>query len=104
MDDVVIGTVQARVTQQAVRCAGVGPAELWWEYFQLGGAAGELEVDAYLHCCLRLPRIHRDLLAHAANTLGHDTAAPRVPFSEELTGLREDAARGGRDRSPGHGG
>lgn len=104
MDDVVIGTVQARATQQAVRCAGIGPAELWWEYFQLGGAAGELEIDAYLHGCLRLPRIHRDLLAHAVNRLAHAAAAPRVPFSDELVRLREDARRGGRDRAPEHGG
>ena len=63
MDDDRIGAVQARLARHAVERAGLDAARVWWHCFQLGGEAGMLEVDAYLHGCLRLPAAHRDLLA-----------------------------------------
>lgn len=101
MDDDAVGAVQARLTRHAADSAGVDTDELWWEYFQLGGEAGSMEVDAYLHGCLRLPPAHRDLVARAANELADSAPRPRVPLTRELTGAREDAGEQKHDRSAG---
>lgn len=102
MDDTA-GTVQARLARRAAEHAGVATEQLWWQYFELGGEAGTLEVEAYLHGCLQLPSGHRDLITCAVNELAEGTSAPRAPFSWELAGSRGDAGRPGRDRSPGSG-
>ncbi|MFF0991087.1 hypothetical protein [Kocuria nitroreducens] len=86
MDDDRIGAVQARLARHAVERAGLDPTRLWWHYFQLGGEAGILEVDAYLHGCLRLPVAHRDLLARAVNALHLGAPDARAPFSWEIAG------------------
>lgn len=46
---------------------GLDAAQLWLDYFALGGEAGEFEVDAYLSGLMLLPAQQRDLLTHAAN-------------------------------------
>lgn len=90
MDDVV-STGQARGLRDAVTRAGIGVGRLWLHYFSIGGEADELEVDAYLHHSLALPRLQRDLLAHAANELIDELPRPRAPYAEDLRGHRPPA-------------
>ncbi|MGQ1797130.1 hypothetical protein ACT4S5_08355 [Kocuria oceani] len=80
---------QARLLRLAVEDAGIGLGRLWMDYFSLGGDAGTVEVDAYLHECLGLPPFQRDLLAHAANGLLRP-GAPRAPYSADLPGAPRD--------------
>jgi hypothetical protein len=103
VDDDRIGAVQARLARNALERAGLDAARLWWHYFQLGGEAGMLEVDAYLHGCLSLPAAHRNLLARAVNGLVHDATVVRVPFSWEIAGSRHDAGPQDRGSTPGTG-
>ncbi|MFE7630507.1 hypothetical protein [Kocuria sp. NPDC057446] len=101
MDDDRIGAVQARLARHAVERAGLDPARLWWHCFQLGGEVGVLEVDAYLHGCLRLPATHRDLLARAVNELSRGAPVARVPLSREIAGSRGDAGPQDLGSTPG---
>ncbi|HST73595.1 hypothetical protein [Kocuria rosea] len=65
------GSARARVLCRAVRRAGIAPREVWFRSFTLGSEVGELEVDAYLHGCLRLPPSDQELLTRAiAQLLG----------------------------------
>ncbi|MFF0991421.1 hypothetical protein [Kocuria nitroreducens] len=72
--------------------AGIEVKQLWFRYFTLGGGAGEIEVEAYLHHCLDLPALQRDLLAHAANELIKRQPPLRAPYASELL-HREDVDR-----------
>lgn len=85
---------QARLLRRAVQGAGISREQLWLHYFSLGGEAGEVEVDAYLHQSLGLPVFQRDLLAHAANELIVRLSARRAPYVSDLTDLTDltDAA------------
>lgn len=103
MDDDDIGIVQAHMLHRVLRLAGIGLDQLWWEYFSLGGDAGKVETEAYLHHCLRLPPLQRDLLAHAANGLMGHGSVPPAPYSSDLLGPGDDAGRGGRHEAPGRG-
>jgi hypothetical protein len=58
---------QQRSFARAVQHAQLSIDELWLDYFALGGEAGPLEVDAYLHGLTELPVGQRDLLAHTVN-------------------------------------
>ncbi|MEX5262332.1 hypothetical protein RF647_18960, partial [Kocuria sp. CPCC 205263] len=69
MDDDGVGAEQARLLREVTGRAGIQVKQLWFHYFTLGGDAGQIEVEAYLHDCLGLPGLQRDLLAHAANEL-----------------------------------
>jgi hypothetical protein len=102
MDDDVIGSVQAHLLHRAVHRAGLELGRWWWEYFCLGGEAGKVEADAYLHGCLRLPPRERDLLAHAVNGLLHHASVPPAPYSSDLHGPQDDVVARGR-RGPEHG-
>ena len=55
------------VLTRAIEATGLSVGELWLRYFELGGNASGLELDAFLHNALDLPRIERDRLAHAIN-------------------------------------
>ncbi|WP_328453123.1 PP2C family protein-serine/threonine phosphatase [Amycolatopsis sp. NBC_00438] len=56
--------------------------QLWARYFALGGGQNMLEVDAYLHGLAPLPRIDRDMLAHAVNERLDELSGPkRAPYS-----------------------
>ena len=100
MDDDSIGAVQARLARHTVERAGLDLTRLWWHYFQLGGEAGMLEVDAYLHGCRSLPTAHRNLLARAINGLVQNVPVARVPFSWEIAGARDDAGPQDRGSTP----
>ena len=89
MDDDRIGAVQARLARHAVERAGLDAARVWWHCFQLGGEAGMLEVDAYLHGCLRLPAAHRDLLARDRHGSWTYQFAVTVDDSDHHLGIGE---------------
>jgi hypothetical protein len=59
-------------------------AELWLRYFAIGGAASELEVDAYLNGAIALPAIQHDMLAHAINERLDEIAPPAAPYSDDF--------------------
>ncbi|MEA3020354.1 MAG: hypothetical protein QOI47_1878 [Actinomycetota bacterium] len=70
------------VLEVARRDIGVSVAELWCEYFALGGMCTALEVDAVLNGALVGASIERDRLAVALNeryaALGGDHPVPYV--------------------------
>lgn len=78
MDDVE-GDVQSRQLRRLTVHAGIEPERLWLEHFRRGGDVGAVEVDAYLHQCLWLPRAERDLLADTAEVLAGGDASPGRP-------------------------
>lgn len=78
------GEEQARLLHLAMTRAGITLEQLWLFYLHLGGTAHRVEVDAYLHRALKLPRTQRDLLARAANTLITRLPPPHAPYSTEL--------------------
>jgi hypothetical protein len=73
---------QRRALALAFSRAGLTPEQLWTRYFALGGAAGLMEVEAYLHGLMPLPALQRDMLAHAINErLDELTWPQRVPYT-----------------------
>jgi hypothetical protein len=78
------GEEQARLLHLAMTRAGITVERLWLFYLHLGGTAHRVEIDAYLHHALKLPRAQRNLLTHAANTLITRLPAPRAPYSTEF--------------------
>lgn len=63
---------QARLLHRTITEADIAVGQLWWRYFSLGAHAGQLEVDAYLHQALHLPRLQRQLLDQTARELSPD--------------------------------
>ncbi|MDQ0866596.1 hypothetical protein [Arthrobacter globiformis] len=59
------GEAQRDRTAQAFRQSDLDVDELWMHYFSIGGDAGAMEIDAYLHGSYMLRPIQRDLLDHA---------------------------------------
>ena len=59
------GEVQRERTAKAFRQTDLEIDELWMHYFSIGGDAGALEIEAYLHGSYMLRPIQRDLLDHA---------------------------------------
>ncbi|QKV73185.1 PP2C family protein-serine/threonine phosphatase [Amycolatopsis sp. Hca4] len=56
--------------------------ELWMRYFALGGSMSLLDLDAYLNGLVPLPRVDRDMLAHAVNERLDEVSGPaRAPYS-----------------------
>lgn len=84
-----IAREQAQRTRRAIRKAGLGLDQVWWHYFSLGGEVGLLELEAYLHQALSLPRLERDVLAHAVNELANFQQKLRVPYAFELDSAGE---------------
>ncbi|MHC5560819.1 GAF domain-containing protein [Kocuria sp. U4B] len=79
-----VGQAQARRLGATMVAADITRAELWLHHYSIGGEVSELEVDAYLHHALTLPRLQRDLLAHAANEILDETAPPRAPYTTQI--------------------
>ena len=59
------GEAQRERTAKAFRQADLEVEELWMHYFSIGGDAGAMEIEAYLHGSYMLRPIQRDLLDHA---------------------------------------
>lgn len=90
-DDGPIAARQQRSLAAAWPRTQLSVEELWSRYFALGGDAGPLEVDAYLHGLATLPALQRDLLAHAVNErLDELVGAHRADYSRPV---RESSAR-----------
>lgn len=54
---------------------------LWIRYFELGGMASVLELEAFLTGALRPPRLERDMVAHAINEALSDKGdSDRAPY------------------------
>ncbi len=58
-DDEVLDTARTR--------AGLSIEGLWIRYFELGGLASVMELDAFLRGALTPDRLERDVVAHAIN-------------------------------------
>jgi hypothetical protein len=84
MDENELGREQARLLRQAIVRSGLRLDDVWMHYFSIGGDVGALEVEAYLHHALSLPRLQRDMLAHAINELIDNTPSLRAPYASEL--------------------
>ncbi|WP_251043668.1 hypothetical protein [Arthrobacter sp. ISL-48] len=76
---------QRRRLRAALKASDVRIGELWLNYFSIGGAVGEYEVEAYLQGSLSLPATQRDLLAMAANELIDKIPRVHAPYSDDLT-------------------
>lgn len=76
---------QRRLLRAALKAAGLNAGDLWLNYFSIGGAVGEYEVEAYLQGLLSLPALQRDLLAMAANELIDDLPRTHAPYSEDFS-------------------
>ena len=65
--------------------AGLPVDQVWLYYFSLGGEAGMYEVDAFLHHGLHLPRLQRDIFAHAINELNDFGRRSHAPYASDIT-------------------
>ncbi|MFC9333825.1 hypothetical protein [Arthrobacter sp. NPDC057009] len=65
------GEEQREQTAKAFRSTDLEVDELWMHYFSIGGDAGAMEIEAYLHGSYMLRPIQRDLLDHAIYELGN---------------------------------
>ncbi|MEV6912471.1 PP2C family protein-serine/threonine phosphatase [Amycolatopsis sp. NPDC051071] len=73
---------QRRIVAACFARTGLTLKQLWLRYFALGGDVGELELDAFLQGLTTLPRIQRDMVAHAVNErLDEVTGTRRAPYS-----------------------
>ncbi|MBF6476420.1 MULTISPECIES: PP2C family protein-serine/threonine phosphatase [Nocardia] len=76
---------QQRSLALALKGAQLSVEELWMRYFGMGGEAGYLEVDAYVHGKGETPALERDILAHAVNErIDELTWAKRAAYSRPL--------------------
>lgn len=96
-DDAAVGYEQARLLRTTMAAAGIDRTYLWLYYFGIGGDASEFEVDAYLHHSVLLPRLQRDLLAHAANEIVVEFTPPRAPSASDVLTARACATGGPAD-------
>lgn len=76
---------QQRLLAACFARSGLSPEQLWMRYFALGGSLSLLELDAYLNGLTTLPRVDRDMLAHAVNERLDELAGPpRAPYSHSV--------------------
>src|SRR3954470_17491772 len=76
---------QQRLLAACYERSGLTPEQLWMRYFALGGGQSLLELDAYLNGLTTLPRVDRDMLAHAVNERLDELAGPpRAPYSHSF--------------------
>ncbi|WP_236005360.1 PP2C family protein-serine/threonine phosphatase [Amycolatopsis pittospori] len=105
---------QRRVVAACFARTGLTLEQLWLRYFALGGDVSELELEAFLQGLTNLPRIQRDMVAHAVNErLDEVTGVRRAPYSRgtgedtrprgplaALVGLLDGARRAPPERLP----
>src|SRR5215218_11306531 len=94
---------QSRLLREALKRADITPGDLWLNYFSIGGAVGEYEVQAYLQGLLSLPPLQRDLLACAANELIDDLPRPRAPYSDDFDSMPDPGPAASEVREDGPG-
>ncbi|MEV7549780.1 PP2C family protein-serine/threonine phosphatase [Amycolatopsis sp. NPDC089917] len=105
---------QRRIVAACFARTGLTLEQLWLRYFALGGDVSELELEAFLQGLLPLPRIQRDMVAHAINERLEEVSGVRqAPYSREtgentrprgplaaLVGLLDGAHRAPPERLP----
>ncbi|RSN64933.1 serine/threonine-protein phosphatase [Amycolatopsis sp. WAC 04182] len=105
---------QRRIIADCFARTGLTLEQLWLRYFALGGDVSEVDLAAYLRGVLPLPRIQRDMVAHAVNErLDELSGARRAPYSRDvgedsrprgllaaLVGLLDGAQRVSPERLP----
>lgn len=105
---------QRRIIAECFARTGLTVEQLWLRYFALGGDVSEADLAAYLRGALPLPRIQRDMVAHAVNErLDELSGARRAPYSRDagdgsrprgllaaLVGLLDGAKRVSPERLP----
>lgn len=70
------------LVEEARRQLGLSLHDLWIAYYELGGPAGSLELEAYLHGLMPLPAIQQDMLSHAINERFAEQGLPeRLPYN-----------------------
>ena len=77
----------------ALKRAELTQEELWLRYFALGGTAGLIELEAYLHDLMPLPAAERDVLAQAVNERLSELAP--VSFAPYSRTMRQGTPREG---------
>ncbi|MEU4746264.1 hypothetical protein AB0G02_38185, partial [Actinosynnema sp. NPDC023658] len=83
---------QQRTLTLAFKRAGLTVEELWVRYFGLGGDAGPIDIDAYVHGLAGLDPFQRDILAHAVNErLDEITPAHRAAYSRPFRESRPNS-------------
>jgi hypothetical protein len=79
------GEQQRRQLAECFERAGLTLEQLWMRYFALGGDVGLMELDAYLNGVMALPRVQRDMAAHAVNErLDELVGRNRAPYSRPI--------------------
>ncbi|MFD5245401.1 PP2C family protein-serine/threonine phosphatase [Amycolatopsis sp. NPDC058340] len=105
---------QRRLVAACFARTGLTVEQLWLRYFALGGDVSEGELRAFLRGSSSLPRIQRDMVAHAVNErLDEISGARRAPYSRDtgedarprgplaaLVGLLDGAHRVAPERLP----
>lgn len=69
---------------EALASSGLSMDQLWLRYFELGGEAGVMELDAYLNGAIAMPALQHDILAQAINERLDEIAPGRAPYSKEF--------------------
>ncbi|MFI7122925.1 SpoIIE family protein phosphatase [Amycolatopsis sp. NPDC049868] len=105
---------QRRIIAACFARTGLTVEQLWLRYFALGGDVSDVELEAFLQGLLPLPRIQRDMVAHAVNErLDEISGVRRAPYSRDtsedirprgplaaLVGLLDGAHRVAPERLP----
>ena len=81
---------QHRSITRALKRAGLSGEELWLRYFGMGGSAGFLEIDAYVHGIGALSPLECDVLAQTINERLDELAVPERALYQHP--CREDTA------------
>lgn len=71
--------MQGPRTHDAMMHAELAFAMVWTHFLNMGGAVGELELDAYLHGLMPLALADRDCVAQAVNELLDDRERSGTP-------------------------
>ncbi|EMD27863.1 PP2C family protein-serine/threonine phosphatase [Amycolatopsis azurea] len=78
---------QRRIVAACFARTGLTLEQLWLRYFALGGDVSELELEAFLQGLVPLPRIQRDMVAHAVNERLEEVSGVRqAPYSRAAAG------------------
>jgi hypothetical protein len=76
---------QRRMVAACFARTGLTVEQLWLRYFALGGDVSQFELDAFLQGLMTLPRMQRDMIAHAVNERLDEVTGPRrVPYSNRI--------------------
>jgi hypothetical protein len=97
--------LQFRTASAAMTTSSLTVRDVHAHYLNSGGCFDELEIDAYLHGLISLPRDERDCVAQAVNELVDDALATGVPggvarasYSDVSAGRRTGPRRASRRR------